>query len=161
MSLDLFTSYPEVRAVLGVSDEELEDITLALPMYSLKLQMELEEVYVGLYDLYITTRDLPVVSPAEQKLLNVVQVFSAYAVSKSLLASSTLFAPQKITDGRAGMERFDATENLRDEIEQTLVALKARILAVLGVLGLVVPVTSPRVYFGAAGLSINPITNLR
>jgi hypothetical protein len=52
--LDL-TSYDQVRAVLGVSDEELTDTTLALPIYWRKLQMDLETVHPDLEALYISS----------------------------------------------------------------------------------------------------------
>ena len=163
MNLDDFTSPTEVRAVLGVSDEELEDSTLELVLYWQNLQLELESVhpllesmYTSIYQATASTRTI-----AQQKLVNIVQVFSAYATSKSLLGSSTLFAPKKITDGRAAVERFDHWDILKDEIEQTLQALRARLIAALTALDVVFPVAVGRTFLGRAPLSINPITNLR
>ena len=44
MPITDYAAYDEIRAVLGVSDEELEDATLALPMYEKLLNMELLDI---------------------------------------------------------------------------------------------------------------------
>lgn len=163
MSLFTYTTYDEVRAVLGVSDEELADVTLELPLYEQQLVLELESVYDSLPSMYIAIRSLDPTSRTtkEQKLFDIVQVFSAYATGKILLVSAPRFAPKRITDGRAEVERVaDSFANLRDDLEQTLIALRSRLLVALGALNVVLTPAVSRVYFGAAGLSINPITNI-
>lgn len=163
MSLFTYTTYDEVRAVLGVSDEELADVTLELPLYEQQLVLELESVYDSLPSMYIAIRSLDPTSRTtkEQKLFDIVQVFSAYATGKILLVSAPRFAPKRITDGRAEVERVaDPFANLRDDLEQTLLALRARLIAALVALDVVFTPATARVYFGVAGLSINPITNI-
>jgi hypothetical protein len=159
--LDL-TSYDEVRAVLGVSDEELSDTTLALPIYLQKLQMDLESVHPDLEDLYASTAALPesIRTFQQQKLFNVVQVYAAHASARTLLTSAALFAPKNITDGRAGVERFqDPFALLRDDIDNALIALRVRLKNLLVAAGLTFPLVTGRAYFGAAPLSVNPVTN--
>lgn len=163
MNLIDFTTYDEVRAVLGVSEEELADTTLALPLYLQQLQLSLESVYPPLESMYTAISAIDPISRTvqEQKLFDIVQVFSGYATSKSLLVGAPLFAPRRITDGRAEVERVtDPFANLRDEIEQTLNALRQRLIAALEALDIVFNPAVGRVYFGAAPLSRNPITNL-
>lgn len=163
MSLFTYTTYEEVRAVLGVSDNELADVTLELPLYSQHLELELEAVYESLPSMYTVIKaiDPTLRTSKEQKLFDIVQVYSAYATGKILLVSAPRFAPKKITDGRAEVERVaDPFATLRDDIEQTLIALKARLLKALEALDVVFQPTVGRVYFGTAGLAINPITNI-
>lgn len=161
MELTDFTTEDEVRAVLGMSLEEVSDDILALPMYMQRLQMELETVYTDLPSLFISLTHQATRTPEEQRVVNIVQVFSAYATSKSLLGSSTLFAPKVITDGRASVTRFDPSNDLRDDIDKTLIALRKRLLAALAALGLLpLVVQAGRSYFGVAPLYINPITGI-
>ena len=155
-----FTSYDEVRAVIGVSDEELEDNTLALPLYIIKLQMDLEDLSVDLEALYLAAKTSASPSAVEQKLVDVVSVFSAYAVAQHLLTSLPLFAPQRITDGRAETGRVaDPFEGVREGVTSTLQLLKQRISKLLELLGQQVAVTTARVYTRTAGLAVDPITN--
>lgn len=160
MSLQDLTSFDEVRAVLGVSDNDIEDQTLALPVYWLQLQMDLEGCYPALETIYTGIEAQPVKTPEEQKLANVVQVLSTYLVAKSLLGSSTLFAPKVITDGRASLQRQEPQDDLKDDINATLVGLKARLMAALEALGFPIAPKNQRVYFASAPLAVNPITNL-
>ena len=110
-----FASYDEIRAVLGVSDEELEDGTLALPMYLKLLQMEFGDLNADLESKYLDVKALTNPTAKEQKLLDVVSVFSAYAIAFHLLTSMPLFAPKQITDGRASTDRIaDPFEGVRE-----------------------------------------------
>ncbi len=151
-----YTSYDEIRAVLGVSDEELEDSTLALPMYLTALQLQLGDIAETLEDQYQNLKVETFLTPKEQKLLDVVSVFSAYAVAQHLLTSMPLFAPKRITDGRAETDRVtDPFEGVRQGVNSMYASLRARLAGMLEV-----PVASTKFYFGAVGLAINPVTNL-
>ncbi len=162
MALTDFTSYDEIRAVLGVSDEELEDVTIALPLYYQKLSFEFEDLSDNLVALYTAAKAAPSPTAAQTKLLNAVQVFSAYVVARDLLVSIPLFAPRRIQDGRAEMERFtDPFETLRDDVAAGYLSAKARVETALAGLGELV-VSSAYVtpaYTSLAGLAIDPVTN--
>lgn len=162
MALTDYMTLDEPRAVLGVSDEELENVTLELPVYAMQLDMELEAVYPGLVQLYAQTSVLTVKSAAQQKLLNVTSVYATYAISQILLTSASLFAPKRIGDGRAETERVnDPFQDVRDGVDSAVITLKARLVAALVGLGLQVSTASAaRNYFLAAGLAVNPVTNL-
>lgn len=154
-----YTSYDEIRAVLGVSDEELEDITLALPIYTQKLGFELEDISPTLESVYETAKSASVPTTAQTKLLNSVQVFSAYAIAKHLLGSASLFAPRRVGDGRAETERVtDPFETLRDDVEAGYMSLKQRVNASLVGLGEQVGAATSRVYSAAAGLPVDNVT---
>lgn len=156
-----FMSYDEPRAVLGVSEEELEDGTLELPVYSKQLSMDLEDVYTGLVQLYLSKQVLTIRTPEEQKLLDVVSVYAIYATSKTLLTSASLFAPKQVSDGRASTDRIaDPFQSVREGVDATLAIMKARVYLTISALGNQVAATTSRSYFKAAGLSNNTITNV-
>ena len=156
-----FASYDEIRAVLGVSDEELEDGTLALPMYLKLLQMEFGDMEPTLEVQYLAAKSSASPTAEEQKLVDVVSVFSAYAISKHLLTSLPLFAPKRITDGRAETDRVtDPFEGVREGVNSTYQSLKARVLIALSNAGTPTTAATQRTYFAAAGLAINPVTNV-
>lgn len=156
-----FATYDEIRAVLGVSDEELEDSTLALPMYLKILQMEFADMAETLESQYLTIKASPAPTAVEQKFLDVVSVFSAYAISKNLLTSMPLFAPKRITDGRAETDRVtDPFEGVKSGVNSTYLTMRARVLIALGLIGTPVPAATERTYFSAVGLATNPITNV-
>ena len=152
-----FATYDEIRAVLGVSDEELEDGTLALPMYLKLLQLDFGDIEAQ----YLAAKASITPSAAEQKLVDVVSVFSAYAISKHLLTSLPLFAPKRITDGRAETDRItDPFEGVREGVNSMYPVLKSRVGAALAALGTSVTVNPARTFFSVAGLAINPVTNV-
>jgi hypothetical protein len=160
-SLTEFTTYDEIRAVLGVSDDELTDSTLELPLYALALSMELEDIDATLEAQYIAIKAQTDKTPLEQKLLDVVSVFSAYAISKNLLTSMPLFAPKRITDGSAETERVtDPFSGVREGVNSMYAILKNRIKRILGEMGTPITPVAFRSYVSAVGLALNPVTNL-
>lgn len=108
MVLTDYTTYDEVRAVLGVTDEELEDATLDLDVYSHNLLAELEDVSLDLPAAYTTASALDEASrsPAQQRFFSATRLFSVYAVAVQLAGSLPLFSPKTITDGKAGYARY-------------------------------------------------------
>ena len=161
MPITDYATYDEIRAVLGVSDEELEDATLDLPMYEKLLDMELLDISEDLPTLYASITANPAATAQEKKLLDVVSVFSAFAISKHLLTSLPLFAPKRITDGRAETDRVtDPFEDVRQGVNSMYSTLKTRIQKLLELLGTATAVAATRIYATVAGLAVNPITNI-
>jgi hypothetical protein len=159
LTLPDYTSYDEIRAVLGVSDEEIEDTTLALPIYAQKLEFEMEEISVNLQGFYTTALAAVPPTAAQTKLLNTVQVFSAYAIAKHLLGSASLFAPRRIGDGRAETERVtDPFEALRQHVEAGYQYMKQKVIAALEGLGEQVGAATSRTYAASAGLPVDNVT---
>lgn len=162
--LDL-TTPDEVRAVLGVSDVELSDTTLSLPIFESMWQMLLFDIYAGLPDLLDDIKDRLSTDPSsvtstEKQLLETVKVFSAYATSKVFLSNAQMFTPKRVTDGRAEVERFaDSFGSLMDGLLTMYYKLLARIRYLLRLLGLNVPEPAPVLLLATAGLAVNPITN--
>jgi hypothetical protein len=161
MPITDYVTYDEIRAVLGVSDEELEDLTLGLPIYEKILSFELGDISPNLESLYASISASSSPTATESKLLDVVSVFSAYAISKYLLTSIPLFAPKTITDGRAQTDRVtDPFSTVRDGVNFTYGTLKGRIQTLLLAIEGVSSQPAARVYSSSAGLYVNPVTGI-
>ena len=162
-SLNLFTSYDSIRAVLGVSEDDLEDVTLELPIYLQLLRLDFGTISSDIESLYLplVADPPPPLTPIQQRFVDLVQLFSAYATAKTLLTSLPLFAPKSITDGRAKLDRFaDPLEMVKDGVESLYNTIKDRLAEVLEEMGEDVPVASARVFFATAPLGYNPVTNI-
>lgn len=102
-----FTSVVEVRAALGVSDEELADEVILLNLYNLELGEELRAITPTLEAAFLELDDKGAArTPAEQLLWRRVRVFSTYAVAKAVGSGLPMFGVKDLTDGKAGFSRF-------------------------------------------------------
>ena len=106
MSVLDYTTYDEIRAVLGVSTDELEDSTLALGLYLSNLIGELEDIDTSLPGDYAVVAALSSRSALQQRFYEGTRLFAAYAVAKQLGSGLPLFGPKDITDGKASTSRF-------------------------------------------------------
>ena len=109
-----YTSYAEVRAALGVSEEEVGDGVLGLPMYGSHLATEMTD----LADTLSLTEDIDVTYAAikiiaedaltkqQKRVLATTQLFATYAVARHLGTALAMMAPKSIGDGKALMSRF-------------------------------------------------------
>lgn len=160
MALTDYTSYDEVRAVLGVSDEELENATIALPIYDAQLQMQFEDMHPDLVALWEAAKIADPQTSAQKRLARILPVFASYAVASNLLMSLSMFAPKKITDGRAEVERVtDPYKHLRAELPIAFQGIKNRLEDILDDMGLnPIVVAGPRVLIGVSPLAIDPVT---
>ena len=159
--LTTYTSHDEVRAVLGVSVKDLDDSTLALPLYERNLTLEFAEVDTTLKSSYATIAGLPEGSrtAAEQTFYEVVQVYSAYSISRQLLTSLPYFALQRVTDGRAEGEREnEAFKDVKDSINATFNILAARLRTYYSALGNSLTARETRIHAVATGLASDPVT---
>jgi hypothetical protein len=113
-----YTTYAEVRSALGVSDEELEDSTLALNMYALALDAALKRISATLPADYgvIEAKDATARSTAEQNVFDAVRLFSVYQIAAEL-TGLPLFSPKQVTDGKAGFSRY-ADSPYKEAIKQ-------------------------------------------
>ena len=159
--LSKYATALDIRAVLGVTPEELEDATLAVPLYLRQLQFILADIDPLLESTYLSTVAVSSKTTVQQKFVDVVQTFCAYAVSKELLTSLSLFAPRRITDGRAEVERvIDPYEDVRDGVDAAYNTLLDRVRTTYAALGNTITTTATRTFplSAAAGLAINPVT---
>jgi hypothetical protein len=160
------TPHDEIRAVLGVSDDELSDATLNLNMVSDQIELELSDIS----DTLPTALDAIVATPvltrtaAQAKLASMAGLFCSYAAAKILLSSLPMFAAKRITDGRAEMERFaDPFADIRAGVNSGYTALRLRLqtaLAVVDTSFTATTVTVTPIFTVASPLAVDPVTGL-
>lgn len=123
MDLSDFTTYDDIRAVLGVSTDELEDTTIALSVYSVGLEADLRSLRVSFLSDHAAVKAVAEGSrtDAQEWFLRCSTSFATYSMAAQLSDSLPMFAPKDITDGKASVGRFAA-----NPYERTLEAIRAR-----------------------------------
>lgn len=103
-----YTTAADIRAVLGVSDIELKDETLALEVYASNLNAELEEVGTTLPTKYaeVSGTQADARTPEQRRFFETTRLFAAYAVAKQCTSSLPMFSPKDISDSKTLMGRF-------------------------------------------------------
>jgi hypothetical protein len=154
-----YTTYDEIRAVLGVSDEDIEDATLELAIYDHYLTMELEEVNIDLPETFATTNALTTPTAVQSRFLQATAMFAAFAVAKQLTSSLPLFAAKQVTDSKAGITRSD--NPYKDTIKSIGIEytrVRNRLIQSLDALGSTTAAPVTRKFFGIVSPSSDPIT---
>lgn len=107
-ALTTYTTYAEIRAALGVSDDEIEDDTLALDLYSSALTADLKDVASGIPTQFETIANMTEDARTEtqQDFFEATRLFATYSVAKQLASGLPLFSPKDMTDGKASFSRF-------------------------------------------------------
>ncbi len=157
------TTHDEVRAVLGVSVEEIENSTLDLKVFTDQLEIELSDIDSTLPAQLDTITGVieSARTPEQKKLFAVANMFSAYAYARILLTSLALFSPKTITDGRAQTERVtDPFADTRDGVQAGYVAMRQRVQAALAIVepAYTAPARLTQVFTAAVGLASDPVT---
>jgi hypothetical protein len=121
-----YTTYAECRAALGTNADEIEDATLALPMYELGLVADFEDIHASLPADYLT---IAAIAPetrtaAEKAVYEAARLFAPFSVAVQLASSLPLFSPKQITDGKAGFARYadspykEATKRAKEQFDR-------------------------------------------
>jgi hypothetical protein len=157
------TTYEEVRATLGVSDEELENETLDLKVFTDQLELELTDIDPTLPTTLDTIAALAEASrsAAQKTVFNVANLFVSYAYARILLTSLPLFSPKRVTDGRAEVERHAGMmEDTRDGVYAGYSTLRTRLQNALAALGngYTAPVATSVAFTASVGLAVDPVT---
>ena len=154
-----YTSYDEVRSVLGVEDDELGDSTLGLGVYYNHLLEMFEDINPTLVQLYDEVDGTPGKTPLQERFLRLVQTFATYAVAKQLTLSLPMFAPRSIGDGKATMSRFpNPYKETIEGIEEQFTLTQNRLQQVVDELTSENRGVEPRRFFIGVGLAQDPIT---
>jgi hypothetical protein len=158
-----YTTYDDIRSVLGVHSEELEDDILALATYAQHLEIEFDEIDDNLRSNFDSVAVLLSWTRPQTKFMNIGSLFATYSIANHLVSSLTLFAPKRITDGNAETERItDPFASIRESIPQHYSLMKSRLIqAYESLYGATVP-TAPTFTFPtisiATGLATDPVT---
>ena len=162
MALLDYTTYEDVRALIGVSSDELEDATLGLEVYETYLISEFEEIGENLVSDFET---VAMVSEAtrttqQKRFYRMTRLFASYATAKQLTASLPMFGPKDISDGKATVSRFaaspykDVVKGIAQEYDRIKGLLSDAYLALTSASS----TTTVRSYLGSTGLSVDPVT---
>lgn len=138
-----YTTYAEVRAALGVSEEEIDDTTLELQMYESLLEEDLDAVSPIVRTTWLALpEDESLRTADEVKFAQRLRLYSTYSVAAELLTSVELFGYLKVADGRASTERRpQAFDTIKANVLAMQVKARAWLLASLELLVPGTPVT--------------------
>lgn len=163
MELTEYTSFNDIRAALGVSDDEIDDATLSLPLYSLNLASELDDVSPTLQSSFDAIRE---VAPADQtdnqkRLNRDVRLFATYAVAQHLTSSLPLFSPREFSDGKASFGRYQQNpyKDVIKAIDANYNKFKLKVIEVLALLNSEqTAAVAPRTFLIGVSSTRDPIT---
>lgn len=161
MSITTYTTYNEIRAVLGVSDADIEDSTLALAIYSNLLNSDLESINSNFISLHQTIAGEASQTDAQQRFLRNTSSFATFSVAKSLLAAMPMFAVEKMSDSKATGERFDeAQKDTAKRIEAMYDSSRAALIASVGEVGSSATTTRTFSLFAVSSPATDPVTGV-
>lgn len=164
--LTTYTTNDEIRAALGVAEEEIEDVVLALPNYELVLSFDLEDLGVfsptieATFLTLIDTTATPSPSVNEARFVSILKVYAAYVIARHLLRTLAMFAPQTIKDSKTELQRVsDPYENVRAGVESFYQLMQVRLLKAFGVLfpSITLPTVPTLAPLTAVGLAADPV----
>ncbi len=160
MAITTYTTPDEVRAVLGVAPEELEDATILLPIYETQLIEDIYDLGPTLAADYATIK-AGAQTPQTTRFVNLVNTWACYDLAQQLLPATPMFAPKTITSDKDTAQRVeDPYALLQERIDSAMSRFEERILALYAILmpGNPAPVPIDRVMVVDVGLSVDPIT---
>lgn len=162
MLLD-YTTYADIRAALGVSEEELDDVTLGLDLHLTLLEDGLDQLSATLRSDWEALSAPDTQTADELKFAALFKLYCTYAVAFNLLDSAELFGFLKVADGRASTERVPgAYKTLRAGVTAMYQRVKARMLAAYLVVNPAAVVAAPATtsFISSVGIAADPVTNV-
>lgn len=157
--LTQYTSPDEVRSKLGVGPKELRDADIELEGREQELVEDLESININLPANYAALSGS--LSANQLRFQRRVQLFAAYSVARALLTSLAIFAPQRITDGRAETQRIaDPYAATRVGVEAMYALLRARLIEAYAALFPLeaLPASTTLTVVASTGLALDPVT---
>lgn len=121
-------SYDEIRAVLGVDDEDLSNVVLAHFNLDLVINVDLNSWFPNWADLIAKDPQ----SSQETLQQSALQLYLKYLCAYEVLISANFKFLQRKSDGEVESHRFkeDALETLRDEFEERLNKHRNQVVAI-------------------------------
>ncbi len=133
-----YTSYAEIRAVIGVDALELPDATLGLQTFATALYRTLLSItnssgdtLVALFDA-IDPFDMDI---SEEILYYTIKEYATYVVADACCSGLSMFALKSDSDGKATQSRFSSEATFKDvvkNIQQRLASLTGALDQMLG-----------------------------
>lgn len=154
-----YTDYGSIKAILGVSDEDITDDTLALPLYEDSLTQDLEDVALTLPATYAATKALSAPTDIETRFLKACSLFATFSVAKQLTSALPLFAAKDVTDGKAAVGRFDNPyKDVIKSVNEQYDKQRTRLIAALGAIGTTGATATTQVYMSVVSPAYDPVT---
>lgn len=160
-STDLTTS-SAVRAVLGVSEQELPDDVLLEPIYMTLLTEDLRAIHPQLITDFAAAAAIEARTDEQERFVSLVQMYAAYHIAKRCLGALPMFAPRVIKDARSELQRSDDPyTGLKADVTATLPVLKVRMRGVYALVNpaVQIPTALERIRVLVA-VPINPVTGV-
>ena len=159
----MLTDYTDpitIRALLGISDLEIEDSQLGLPLYVLTVESGVDNLDRNVMPMFLATKDLPSQSLLQKRFCSSVRLYAGTLVALELLPTLPMAAPKRIGDEKAVLERVvDPYALLVANLKATLDSLGKRILTSMATLDPTKTVTRLRRTFATSvGLAVDPVT---
>ena len=133
-----YTSYAEIRAVIGVDALELPDATLGLQTFATALYRTLLSItnssgdtLVALFDA-IDPFDMDI---SEEILYYTIKEYATYVVADACCSGLSMFALKSDSDGKATQSRFSSEATFKDvvkNVQQRLASLTGALDQMLG-----------------------------
>ena len=133
-----YTSYAEIRAVIGVDALELPDATLGLQTFATALYRTLLSItnssgdtLVALFDA-IDPFDMDI---SEEILYYTIKEYATYVVADACCSGLSMFALKSDSDGKAVQSRFSSEATFKDvvkNVQQRLASLTGALDQMLG-----------------------------
>jgi hypothetical protein len=160
MQITDYTTTNEIRALLGVSTDELEDATILQPVYTTILSESLYDIDPGLDPTFQAAIVLEPPSAAQTRFMNVASTYACYIVAQALLGSAPVFAPKRIKDDQTETDRvLNPFAALQNSVQFGLGYLKPKVVltyeAVTTVVLIPTPIKSPAML---APIGYDPVT---
>jgi hypothetical protein len=162
MAITDYTTSTSIRAVLGVSDDEIENATIEDDIYSVQLDEALYELGPTLAADYATIK-AGTQTPQTSRFLKLINTWCAYHVANDLLTSVKMFAPQTIkADKDEAIRVADPYKDLRETVSQLLSKFALKILTVYADLfpAQLPPVQKVTINLISVSLPTDPVTGL-
>lgn len=165
MSMPEFITFDDVRAALGVSEDEITDTTLSLDVYEFNLVSELEGISLLLIPAYLALSEAGPTSwtDIQKRFYQATRLFAAYAVAKQATIAVPMFSPKEQTDGKAGLVRF-AQDPYKGMIARVLAQyeifkIKLEVAYAATTATTATPLTI-RSYMSVVGIGVDPVTGV-
>lgn len=156
-------SCDEVRGILGVSSEEIEDVTVAGTVNWLVLQETLLDIHTSLLTYFTTLQAQGSRTANEQRYVDIMQAYSNYVVAQILLGAVRMFAPQTVQDSKSQFGRVaDPYADLKDAVLANINYLQNRLGKLYAVLnpGATIAVAPTRILVVVSGIPSDPVTGV-
>ena len=138
ISITDYTSYAEIRTVIGVDAVELPDVTLGLSVFTSALHRALRSITNSDGDSLITLFNA--INPLsmtefEEHLYYTIKEYATYVVADACCSGLSMFALKSDSDGKASQTRFSSEATFKDvvrNIRERIASLTGELDSLLG-----------------------------